>query len=122
MRRLTPKQKVFVEETIKTLNPTKAVRLVYDLGSKGGKQLQETARVIASQNLTKLNVQREFEKRLALIDDSKIVDEFYKIALGDNDLRAKLQAGVEILKLKQRYPKEQIDLELSKKREVLIEP
>jgi len=122
MRRLTPKQKVFVEETIKTLNPTKAVRLVYDLGSKGGKQLEGTARVIASQNLTKLNVQREFEKRLALIDDSKIVDEFYKIALGDNDLRAKLQAGVEILKLKQRYPKEQIDLELSKKREVLIEP
>ena len=122
MRRLTPKQKLFVEETIKNLNPTDAVRLVYNLGSKGGKELQNTARSIASENLTKPNVQQEFTKRLALLDDGKIVDEFYKIALGSTDLRAKIQAGVEVLKLKQRYPKEQIDLELSRKREALIEP
>ena len=63
-----------------------------------------------------------FQEKLAKIDDTKIVDEFYSIALGDTDLRAKLQAGKEILMLKNRYPKETINLELRAKRDSFVEP
>ena len=120
-KRLTPKQKMFVQETVLTLNPTEAVRRVYALGSKGGVGLNDTAKEIASQNMRKQKIITAFAEKLALLDDSAIVEEFYRIALGNNDLRAKIQAGIEVLKLKQRYPKETIDLELSLKRKNLIE-
>lgn len=68
MRQLTIKQKGFVKETIKTKNPTEAVRRIYDIGSKGGskekKQFEQTARAIASQNLTKPVIQKSIEELL----------------------------------------------------------
>ena len=104
MRKLTIKQKAFVDETIKTKNPTEAVRRVYNLGGKKGTHLENTARSIASENLTKPNILLEFQKRLAKIDDTKIIDKWYEWALEDKDKRVSLEAGKEIMKLKDRYP------------------
>jgi len=107
VNKLTIKQKKFVNETIETLNPTEAVRRVYDLGAKGGskkiKQLEQTARAIASENLTKPNIKQAFKELLAGIDDDVILKRFYQI-LNEDDKRASLEAGKELLKLKDRYP------------------
>ena len=46
-----------------------------------------------------------FQALLAKIDDETILNRFKEI-LVDEDKRASLQAGVELLKLKDRYPKE----------------
>ncbi len=56
--RLTVKQKLFVNEYIKTKNGTKAAMRVYDVKNKN------TAKVIASQNLTKTNIRESIEKCL----------------------------------------------------------
>jgi hypothetical protein len=63
-----------------------------------------------------------FQAKLKNKDDTLIVDRFYKIALESEDNRAALQAGKEILTLKNRYPKETIDVELSMARKEVIEP
>lgn len=59
-RKLTPRQDGFVKDVVELKNPTEAVRRNYDLGSKGGskseKQLNQTARAIACENLTKPNI------------------------------------------------------------------
>ena len=65
---------------------------------------------------------KNFQDMLAKIDDRVIVAKWYDWALSDSDRRVSLEAGDKIMKLKNRYPKEQIDLEISKKREALIEP
>jgi hypothetical protein len=65
---------------------------------------------------------KNFQDMLAKIDDRVIVAKWYNWALSDTDRRVSLEAGDKIMKLKNRYPKEQIDLEISKKRESLIEP
>lgn len=44
-----------------------------------------------------------FQELLAQIDDDEILKRFYGI-LRDDDKRASLQAGIELLKLKDRYP------------------
>lgn len=44
-----------------------------------------------------------FQALLAQIDDNEILTRFYQI-LSDDDKRASLQAGIELLKLKDRYP------------------
>jgi len=104
MRKLTVKQREFIDETIKTKNPTEAVRRVYNLGGKKGIQLENTARAIASENLTKPNIKQEFQKRLTQLDDSKILDKWYEWAVSDEDKRVSMEAGKEIMKLKDRYP------------------
>jgi len=53
------------------------------------------------QNLTQTDF---WQRKLAEIDDEKILDKFYKIALDTSDKRACLEAGKEIFKLKDRYP------------------
>ncbi len=58
---------------------------------------------------------KSFQEMLALIDDSQIVEKWFKWALGDSDKRVALEAGDKIMKLKNRYPKEQLDVELSRK-------
>ena len=56
--RLTVKQKMFVNEYLKTKNGTAAAMRVYDVKNKN------TAKVIASQNLTKTNIMESIEKSL----------------------------------------------------------
>ena len=104
-KKLTMKQEGFVQKSIKTLNPTEAVRQVYNLGSKGGELTENTARAIASENLTKPAIVLRFQELLNTIDDKEILDKFQEI-LRDDDKRSSLSAGIELLKLKDRYPKE----------------
>lgn len=60
------KQKKFVEDTIITQSPSKAVKLNYNLGSKGGsktpKRLEQTAYSIATENLQKPLIIQALEK------------------------------------------------------------
>ena len=46
-----------------------------------------------------------FQELLAEIDDKEILNKFYEI-LRDEDKRSSLSAGIELLKLKDRYPKD----------------
>ena len=45
-----------------------------------------------------------FQQLLGQIDDTKIIKRWYQWALGDSDKRVALEAGREILTLKNRYP------------------
>ena len=79
--KLTPKQKRFVDEYLIDLNATQAaIRAGY---------AEKNARVIAAQNLTKLNVQEEIEKRMndrekrTEITQDKVLREFAHIAFDD---------------------------------------
>lgn len=62
-----------------------------------------------------------FRKVLDSMDDSKYLDKLDEIAMDTNDKRASLQAIGELLKLKNRYPKERIDIDLSLSRKEIIE-
>lgn len=55
---LTMKQDRFITETIRTANPTEAVSLVYDVKDR------LVARSIASENLTKPDIQNELRQRM----------------------------------------------------------
>lgn len=57
-RQLSLKQKEFIQEYLKTKNGTLAALKVYKVKNKA------VARVIASQNFTKLNINQEIEKHL----------------------------------------------------------
>lgn len=104
MNKLTIRQEEFIKETIKTLNPTEAVKRTYNLGGKGGKKLEQTARSIASENLTKPAIIKKFQEILDDVDDQWIIDEIKKIAKQEGDTRPKLQALDMLLSLKGRYP------------------
>ena len=62
---MTLKEQAFITETAKTLNPTKAVEKVYNIGSKGGSktkaQASNTASVIAKENLTKPHIKKAMD-------------------------------------------------------------
>lgn len=58
----------------------------------------------ATGNSKKIIKSKGFQQELAKIDDSKIIDKWYKWALEDKDKRVSLEAGKEIMKLKDRYP------------------
>ena len=66
----TIKQKEFVAQTIKTSNPTEAVRRVYDIGSRGG-LCKNTASSIASENLRKPEIVNELGRALKTVDWAK---------------------------------------------------
>ena len=57
---MTLKEQAFITETAKTLNPTKAVEKVYDIGSQGGSktkaQAKSVATTIAHKNMTKVDI------------------------------------------------------------------
>ena len=102
---LTLRQRKFVKETIKTMNPTEAVKRSYNIGGKGGKiNSTKIAGSIATENLNKPVIRKRFDEILETIDDDVIVQRFYEI-LKDTDKRASLDAGDKLLKLKDRYPK-----------------
>ena len=78
---LTPKQLLFCHEYIKDLNATQAVvRAGYS---------KKTARIIAAQNLSKLNIQRFLSElisnrfKLCDLKAEMIIEEYIKIALWD---------------------------------------
>jgi len=62
-----------------------------------------------------------FQELLAEINDNDILQRFYDI-LRDDDKRASIQAGVELLKLKDRYPAGKLKLGAIEQRDkVLLE-
>lgn len=67
-------------------------------------------------NPKNLTDSKAFREVLAVLDDSRYLRELDKLAISDDDKRAKLQAIDMIMKLKNRYPKEAIDLDLGLKR------
>jgi cobalamin biosynthesis Co2+ chelatase CbiK len=87
-----------------------------------GKLLREAGYKKISLQPSRILDSKGFQELLAKIDDSQIVAKWYKWALSDKmDKRVSLEAGEKIMRLKNRYPKEQIDLDLRLKRENLIE-
>ena len=104
--KITMRQKKFVRETIKTLNPTEGARRSYNLGGKGGKDNDKTAKSIAAENLAKPVVRIAFKDMLAKIDEQPLIDELEKIAYAPEDKRAKITAIQELFKLKDLYPKD----------------
>lgn len=114
--KLTLKEEAFIRETLGTLNPTEAVRRVYNLGSKGGsknlKQLNQTARAMACENLAKPHIRLkivELSERFRIDKNSRLVrlaDIFYS-----NDTRSVLVANDQITKILGEYAptKQEID-------------
>lgn len=80
-RKLSYKQKGFVKDLILTKNPTEAVRRNYDVVK------DNTARVIAHENLTKHNVVRAIDKALTkagLTDESVSLIHQRNLSQSDN--------------------------------------
>lgn len=84
-----------VSENIRNKNPKSMGEIMVESGYS--KKTSE-----APQRLTD---SKAFQTFLATIDDSKVLEQFYKMAITDTDKRVKIEAGKEIFKLKDRYPK-----------------
>lgn len=77
---------------------------------------------MTAKNPANLTNSQWFRKVLDQMDDSKYLNKLDEIAMDDNDKRASLQAIDALLKLKNRYPKESIDIDLNVSRREIIEP
>jgi hypothetical protein len=75
-----------------------------------GKLAKQPGRIISLQG---------FQLLLAKVNDEEVIDRVVEI-LRDEDKRSSLTAADMLFKLKGRYPKEQIDIEVSQKRESLF--
>jgi len=97
MNKLTLKQQAFIRETAKTLNPTEAVRKVYQLGKNGGSKTKElkdnTANSIAYENLRKPEIQKGFKELLKdKLDDKERSNLLARNARQSKNLPASNQA------------------------------
>jgi len=107
-QKLTIKQEAFCREAVAGLNATEAAKKVYNLGSLKGsgtpELLDQTARAIASENLTKPNIQRRLNELLAELKIDKqsrlkrLAEIFY-----DEDKRSALGANDQITKILGEY-------------------
>lgn len=77
---------------------------------------------VTAKSPNKLTDSQWFRKVLEQMDDSKYLNKLDEIAMDDSDKRASLQAIGELLRLKNRYPKENIDIDLSLSRKEIIQP
>jgi hypothetical protein len=76
---------------------------------------------MTAKNPSNLTNSQWFRKVLDSMDDSKYLKKLDEIAMDTEDKRASLQAINELLKLKNRYPKESIDIDLSLSRRDIID-
>ena len=97
--RLSLKQKIFVKETVRTLNPTEAARIAYNA------KKDQTSRVIASENLAKPYLREAIEERLeeAGITDDLLFSEHKKVIIQSKHLPSKNGAIDMAYKLKGSY-------------------
>ena len=79
-------------DNVSTGNPQTMGQVLVSAGYK--KIAKQPCRIIDSKG---------FQELLSQINDNDILNKFYEI-LRDEDKRASLQAGIELLKLKDRYP------------------
>jgi hypothetical protein len=108
-----------------TINQKRAFDRIMKKVGKGGKvSVSKEMRGIYSpsvaKNPKKLTSSRGFQELLAKISDKEILDRFYEI-LRDKDKRASLEAGKELLKLKDRYPDKKIKLDVLDQRKQVFE-
>jgi hypothetical protein len=68
-----------------------------------GQVLVESGYGKISKQVSRVLDSKGFQELLATIDDKEITDRFVEI-VRDEDKRASIQAGIELLKLKDRYP------------------
>ena len=84
--KLTPKQKVFVEEYVKTKNGTKAALKAYDTDD------YNTAHSIAVENLQKPAVRTITEQLFSIDKTVQVVDNLHRLAISaeeeDNQIKA----------------------------------
>lgn len=117
--KLTLKQKAFIKETARTLNPTDAVRKVYQLGKNGGSKKKElknnTANSIAYENLRKPDIQRGFKELLKnKLDDNERTRLLTRNAKQDKNLPASNQALDMSIKITGDYePEKKITLNIT---------
>lgn len=88
---LSLKQRAFVDETIRTRDPTVAAREVYDIS---GRNARTTATSIASENLTKPLIISAIEKRLKekRLFFGDVVKSFKRNIVQDQDLNVSQHA------------------------------
>jgi len=90
-------------------------------------KLKEIMRAVGYTKATAHNPQKNlltkdgWQQLLAKIDDRKLLDRLYDIALDKNDKRACLQSISEIFKLKDKYPAGKLKLGAFEDREKVLE-
>jgi hypothetical protein len=92
----TQKQQLAFKKMLKNMEEGCPKSLGLILTESGyGKICLQPSRIINSQG---------FQQLLAKIDDSQILNKWYEWALSEEDRRVSMEAGKEIMKLKDRYP------------------
>jgi len=104
-KKLSLKQQKFCKVAVATGNPTEAARRSYNLGSKGGKHKISVATSIASENLTKPDIQSEIQRLLKeeKIDKNSRLKRLAKIFNSSKDTRGVIEANKEITKMLGEY-------------------
>lgn len=106
-----------------TIRQKLAIKKIVENGGNARQAMKKAGYSPAMYNNPKrLTESKAFKENLGLLDDTRYLKELDKLAMAQDDKRAKLQAIDAIFKLKGRYPKEAIDLDISLQRQQLIEP
>jgi phage terminase small subunit len=84
--KLTPKQKVFVEEYVKTKNGTKAALKAYDTTD------EVTAAAISYENLRKPQIRTITEQLFSLEKTIQVVDNLHKLAISAEDEKVQVES------------------------------
>jgi len=69
----------------------------------------------------KVTQTKPWKELLDTIDDFKVLEMFNEIVSDKKDKRARIAAGIEIMKLKDRYPKQKVSLGVFDEREEVFE-
>lgn len=96
-----------------TIKQRKAVDALLENTGNVSKSMRQAGYAKATaKNPKELTESKGFQELLAEIDDQPLLDKLKDIALDKNDKRANLQSIDMILKLKNRYPKQDVSLDL----------
>jgi hypothetical protein len=108
-----------------TMKQRAVIDKIFEYRGNVGKAMMEVGySPNTAKNPSNLTNSQWFRKVLDSMDDSKYLNKLDEIAMNKDDKRASLQAISELLKLKNRYPKESIDIDLSlsRNRKEIIDP
>ena len=118
-RKLTLKEDRFTTITAQTLNPTQAVREVYNVGGKGGSktkvQKENTTRQIAHKNLEKDYIKKSIVEKIdALMLGNKSIEKIHKRNILQNNISASNQALDMYYKMRGDYaPEKKMNLNIN---------
>lgn len=114
LKKLTKKQLGFAKDYLETGNGAESVRRNYNLGKKGGKQRDLTARVMAVEILTKPSVREYLESKADIV-----AEVIYELATESENEAIQLNASKDIL---DRAGYKAVDRSVSITANVEIEP